>query len=180
MVGVSFRAGGAEPFLSVPCVALRDCAAGLDELRAGDDGDLVERIGERRSPGAMLDTLEEALLRQASPANADHRMISWAVDSLHRGRSIGEVVHRTGASRSRFVRTFAAHVGTTPRQFASLARFQRAVRSLAAGTRDLAGIALECGYFDQSHLGHEFRRFAGRPPGAYRPRDPAEPNHLLE
>jgi AraC-like DNA-binding protein len=83
-------------------------------------------------------------------------------------------------SRSRLVRMFAQQTGMSPKQFASLSRFQRAVRSLAAGEDDLAQLALACGYFDQSHFCHEFRRFSGRAPTAYRPRDPREPNHVLD
>ena len=31
----------------------------------------------------------------------------------------------------------------------------------------LARLAFECGYYDQSHLGNEFRRIAGTTPAAY-------------
>jgi AraC-like DNA-binding protein len=36
-----------------------------------------------------------------------------------------------------------------------------------AGALDLAAVAAECGYADQSHLAREFRRFAGTSPSGW-------------
>ncbi len=43
---------------------------------------------------------------------------------------------------------------------------------------DWAGLAGRAGYFDQSHLIHEFQEQADSSPTAYRPRSASEPNHL--
>jgi AraC-like DNA-binding protein len=181
VVGVLFRPGGAWPFVPAPCIVLRDLAVGLDDLGQRSTADeLADRVRASRSPGAMLDAVEAALLRRAVPVDPDQAMIARAVAWLARGVPVAAVIRRTGASRSRFVRLLQARVGINPKQVAGLARFQRAVGCLAAGRVDLASVAAECGYFDQAHMSHEFRRYAGRPPSAYRPRDPLDPNHLLE
>jgi AraC-like DNA-binding protein len=43
---------------------------------------------------------------------------------------------------------------------------------------DWADIALDCGYFDQSHFIHDFRSFAGVSPSAYLRRRTSSVNHL--
>jgi AraC-like DNA-binding protein len=49
-------------------------------------------------------------------------------------------------------------------------RFRRAsaaVRDLRGGSVDWAGLAGEWGYYDQSHLIHEFQMFAGETPETF-------------
>lgn len=43
-----------------------------------------------------------------------------------------------------------------------------ACRALVFTGRALAELAVECGFADQSHFNHEFRRQMGRTPQAYR------------
>jgi transcriptional regulator GlxA family with amidase domain len=46
-------------------------------------------------------------------------------------------------------------------------RFNRALDALQAGQRDLAGVALAAGYYDQAHFNRDFRAFAGESPGRW-------------
>jgi methylphosphotriester-DNA--protein-cysteine methyltransferase len=57
-------------------------------------------------------------------------------------------------------------VGVTPKRYASLARFERALQ-LARGAASLTHAALDAGYYDQSHFIRDFTRFAGGPPGQF-------------
>ena len=63
--------------------------------------------------------------------------------------------------------------GVSPKQFARFVSFQRALALIKAkeegATVGVAGgLASACGYYDQAHLVHEFRSFAGMSPGAFR------------
>jgi PhnB protein len=50
---------------------------------------------------------------------------------------------------------------------------------LAAGRRvEWCDVALDCGYYDLSHLAREFRAFSGLTPSEHRPVDPGRPNHV--
>lgn len=178
IVGAVFRPGGAGAFLEAPCDELRDQDVELELLWGSSARDVRERLATQPSPAATLDTLDLVLRERLSMATLPG-LVEASVHLLERGEAVGDIVDTTGASRSRLVRTFRRFVGTTPKRYASLARFQRAVRILSRGAQDHAELALALGYFDQAHFAHEFRRFAGRSPTAYRPRDPDEPNHVL-
>jgi AraC-like DNA-binding protein len=64
---------------------------------------------------------------------------------------------------------FTAEVGLTPKLFGRVQRFQHAITSSRSAAKvDWAQLAVECGYFDQPHLIHEFVAFSGVTPADYR------------
>jgi transcriptional regulator GlxA family with amidase domain len=68
-------------------------------------------------------------------------------------------------SRQHMAAQFRAKVGLSPKLYARIARFRRATDVLReARSPDFAQLALECGYFDQSHLIHDFQEFSGSAP----------------
>lgn len=94
---------------------------------------------------------------------------AWAILTASRGRiRIGELAERVFLSRRRLSTLFVAELGITPKEAARTMRFTHAVSRVGHGVRggalDLAALAAECGFADQSHLDREFRAFAGTSP----------------
>lgn len=66
-------------------------------------------------------------------------------------------------NRRQLERLCRAHFGMAPKQFQTIARLQQALHGAAhTGGADLA---LQAGYYDQSHLARDLRRLAGQPLG---------------
>ncbi|HKA69654.1 MAG TPA: AraC family transcriptional regulator [Actinomycetes bacterium] len=110
-----------------------------------------------------------ATLPAAAPP--EHRAVQRAKDFLHANpiepvtlRALAEVA---GLSMYRLARTFRAEVGMPPYAYQLQLRVAAAKRLLAAG-RPISRTALECGFYDQAHLTHQFKRYVGVTPGAYR------------
>ncbi|MBL8953344.1 MAG: helix-turn-helix transcriptional regulator, partial [Myxococcaceae bacterium] len=61
---------------------------------------------------------------------------------------------------------FRAVVGSTPKQFASVVRLQRAVAAYRRGA-SLTQAAFDAGYFDQSHFIRAFRAATGEAPRTF-------------
>ena len=75
----------------------------------------------------------------------------------------------TGAYSDRTKRRkVRAETGVSRRRLATLRRFRRALGQLASKTLPLSDLALDAGYYDQSHLSAACRIFADKPPGALR------------
>ena len=72
----------------------------------------------------------------------------------------------SGPGARQFQRRFSAGLGLRPKLFQRLARAEGAMRDLLARGRFDADLALRHGYFDQSHLGRDFRLLAGASPGS--------------
>jgi transcriptional regulator GlxA family with amidase domain len=71
-------------------------------------------------------------------------------------------------SQRRMAQLFHEQVGVSPKTFHRVRRFQHTLaRVRGRGQVDWAGVAVECGYYDQAHLSHDFRQIAGMTPSAY-------------
>lgn len=79
-----------------------------------------------------------------------------------------DMAHAVGMSPRAFERSFVREYGLPPQQYLKRLRIQTACRLLVDTRESIAGIALCCGFADQSHLTREFRRVTGLTPGAYR------------
>lgn len=79
-----------------------------------------------------------------------------------------ELAALAGLSLRGFERKFRQNFQVTPQQYLRKLRIRMACRALVFTEQPLAGVAVECGFADQSHFNHEFRRQMGRTPRAYR------------
>jgi AraC-like DNA-binding protein len=179
VISVSFRLGGAAALLPLPPSAAADELIGLDELWGRAGAVLRERVLAAATVPEKLRAVETALVEQLpTPAPAQPAVTVAAVE-LERGRPVTEVADRLGWLPNRLTRTFRDRVGLTPKRFARVRRLQRVVAAAAvAEAPDWAELAVRQGYYDQAHLINDFRELAGITPTAYRPRTPAECNHV--
>ena len=112
-------------------------------------------VPERRR-GGRLATWQLRRVREAVDANlaGDH--------------SIVELARACGLSTSYFNDAFKATTGLSPHHWLLRQRIDRA-KSLLGGTDlSLAAIAVNCGFYDQSHLSRVFSRLERRTPSAWR------------
>src|SRR5262249_51282116 len=84
------------------------------------------------------------------------------------GPRVREAAKYLSLSQRRFIQVFKAEVGLTPKLFSRIQRFQR-IRSFIQRNPSInwADLAVDLGYFDQSHLIREFLEFSGLSPTDY-------------
>jgi AraC-like DNA-binding protein len=180
-VGALLRPGAAGLLVGAPAGlftgahwALADVwgAAAVESLR--------DRLAEAASPARRLDVFEATLLaRLPRPARLDPR-IAHALAQIPRGAPVAAVAADCGLSHRHFTARFREAVGLTPKAWARVQRFGRALDRLAAEPAVAwADLAAAEGYADQAHFAREFRGLAGLTPGAWRRRAPAQPRHVL-
>lgn len=86
---------------------------------------------------------------------------------------LSDLVALTGMSLSRFERIFSETFNTTPLRYLALTRVNAARELLENSDKLLSEIAVETGFFDQSHFTRVFKRERGITPGEYRRRHQA-------
>jgi AraC-like DNA-binding protein len=183
VVGFHLRPGATAGFFGLPASELTDRFAALEDVW-GDRA--VNRIRDQAleaeagaGPYGVVAAAERELNLRVRRPTLIHPAVAFAVKEISwgRARSIAQLYGRAGYGAKRFIELFAAAVGTTPKRFARLQRFQRTL-ACAGPQADWADIAADSGYSDQPHLAHDFRAFAGISPGQYRPLDPKRPHHV--
>lgn len=169
VIGVRFKAGGGAAFIGLPAGELRDERVSLDDLWRDSAPRLRDQLLEATDPQAKLHVLEQFLLARLT--RRPRCATDYALAQFQRApgaASIGQIVEHTGLSSRRFIALFRDRVGLTPKLFARLCRFRRTLGTLQGRTDvDWADTAVACGYFDQAHLIHDFREFAGVSPAVY-------------
>lgn len=84
---------------------------------------------------------------------------SWTLETLARRAHMG---------RTTFAERFRDTVGTTPNDYLTQWRMQKARRLLAESTRPIARVATEVGYESPAAFSRAFKREVGSPPARYR------------
>ena len=180
-VAVRFKPGRAAHFFGLPLDELTDVHADMHDLWGRSEaGQIVDALWTRPlTDQARLAVLEQHLMtRLAAGSGArDSALVLHAIDAIesaHGLLKIEALADEIGVSRQHLATRFRARVGITTKMFSRICRFRRAVADIGdigAGTPtariDWAALALDCGYFDQSHLIHEFREFSGSSPDAF-------------
>jgi AraC-like DNA-binding protein len=168
---VSFRPGGAAPFLGLPAGELRNAQVPLESIWGPAAVELHHRLLDATAPATRFRIVEEALLARAASRMEKHPVVTYALSQLlpgPRAASIGDVTRAVGLNPRRFIQVFLEQVGLTPKVFCRVRRFQQALGRARAGRPvEWAEVALACDYFDQAHFNRDFRAFAGLSPSAY-------------
>jgi len=193
LIAVRFKPGTAAALTGCPLSELTDASVELTALGLG--GALADRIAGAAARGDAprlaaripLSAIAHARMaelvgwlrqRLADAAPPDPR-IARAVARLSTGEvRVDDVADALGLTRQHLARGFRREVGITPKQLARIARMQRAAAALRRGG-DLARLAAELGYFDQSHLSRELHDLAGVTPAALAAERPIALSHLF-
>jgi AraC-like DNA-binding protein len=172
VVGVHFKPGGASPFLGISPAEIVDAHVQLHDLWGPASRSFREQLIEAGSARARLRLLEEALLHRLRLARPGHPAARAAVAALRAGGDevrVAEVANLVGLSHRGFIDVFRREVGLTPKLYARMERFHSAKERIATlgAPPSWATFAIDCGYFDQSHMIRDFVGFSGISPTSY-------------
>jgi AraC-like DNA-binding protein len=171
VIGIQFKPGGAFPLFRMPAWEAENTSLDLDYLWRGGASEIREQVLASSTVDAMFATLERFLFERLVHPPQLHPAVTYALTqfrrSAHSGR-IAAVTDRISLSPRRFIELFKGQVGLPPKVFCRVRRFQRVLQTIHQATSvDWAHVALDCGYYDQSHFIHDFRSFSGLSPQAY-------------
>lgn len=168
MIGAHFKPGGATAILGIPASDLHNQVVHLSALLEGASGGLRDQLLEAATAERKFKVLEGWLVERWLKRPQSYPAIRYALNrftSCPDQVTVSQVTREIGLSRRHFIQRFTDQVGLPPKLFCRVRRFQRAVNGLK---RDLnlswAAVAVEGGYYDQSHFIHDFQEFCGLTP----------------
>lgn len=171
VMGVHFKPGGAFPFLNLAADELADAHIDLRDAWGTAADEIHRRLCIERSPDRRFRLLRNALLSHLLRPLEHHPAVSLALNGFRHDTSRAAVrkwAQEAGLSDRRFIDVFRFEVGIKPKLFTRIQRFQRVLRLVhRLAAPDWGQLALQHGYFDQSHLIRDFLAFSGLSPADY-------------
>lgn len=171
MMVVRFQPGGAHRFLGLPMDELADRVELMDDFLGSEFFDLRDALLEAGTMTRKFQCLERYFLRRVKDRLAPNPLVRFAIQQIHAApatATISDIASRTGYSHKHLVQVFTRHVGVSPKEYLRLIRFQAVLQAIEkAQAICWNDLALDCGYYDQSHFIHEFRHFSGLTPTVY-------------
>lgn len=165
VVGIRFRPGAASAVLGVPAAELLDLRVGLDDLWGASAAVLAERLAEAATPEDAAALLEAEVLHRAAGPDP---LVAEAVKALHarQPRGVSALAGELWMSDRQLRRRIVSGLGFGPKMYQRIVRFQLfiALATMRSGNRDLARLASDAGFADQSHLTRESARLSGLSP----------------
>ena len=129
--------------------------------------ELWQKLAECRTFSERITVASETLLMFVNAV----RPLTSTMSTVHRLRPspepvrIKHVARDSAMSVRSYERQFAGEMGMSPKSFARLARFARAIDLKRSGEGSWLNISHDLGYFDQMHMSKDFQIFGGDAPG---------------
>jgi AraC-like DNA-binding protein len=172
-VQVNFTPIGARQLFGIPMSELSGRIVSIRDVLPARHRNLAERLQEIADWDERFDVLERSLADCLAEAQERTNVVAWAVRRIEQSGGTVDVralARQLGYSQRHVIAMFRDQVGIPPKLLARIIRFHRLVKHLRSGRGGTwADLALEFGYYDQSHLVRDVRQFTGITPTAVRP-----------
>ena len=169
LIGVVFSSFGAYAALGMDQDELTGEVVDLSALLGDRVGDLRERLVNTSGVRERLAVVESWLLQRVERGRPPHAATRWAVDRISASGGqvkTRELARQSGYSEKHLIGLVRREVGLTPKHLARIHRFQGFLERLREQPDpSWSHLAVDCGYYDQSHLIREVRQFSGCTPG---------------
>ena len=171
LIGVRFTPCGLTVFTKIPMSEFTDQRVFLPDLDVLFNAGFAAILREKNTLKERLLIIERYLLFCLRYSGEVDKQVARAVGLMHQADGkipVRELMEQVCLCQRHFERRFKHATGYTPKEYTRIVRFRRTMDVLRQVTRDnLFSVAIDCGYYDQSHLVKEFKRLSGSPPSVF-------------
>lgn len=172
VLGLRFRPGAFRGFLRRPVQSATNQELPLSAIFACDDAEAERSVLSAPDDAGMV-AAASAIIRTALPSlDPVTERIAAILQTIEHHADITQVqqlADQVGLSVRKLQMLFKDYVGATPKWVIRRNRLLDASDLLAKGSDiDLATLAQQLGYYDQSHFTTDFEKLVGKPPADYR------------
>lgn len=163
---VYFTEVGFSSFSTNPANELFNKSISLDYIFKKDTIEEVEeKLFFAKTDHDKIAVIESFLLSRLKEIHEDHLVIK-AVNLIYHAKGnirIKELSERLFISQSPLEKRFRKFVGTSPKKFASIVRFNTVLNGMNE-KKSLSEICFENRFFDQAHFIKDFKQYTGETP----------------
>jgi AraC-like DNA-binding protein len=139
-------------------------------LKLEQNGSALEQESDFVSTIGLLLSRQHTNLAKSAPLGQEPHYVTLVRDYLKanfaENVSLAQLTSLTRLSKFHLLRVFRNQVGCPPHEYQTQVRIAHA-RKLIRDGKTISDVALETGFFDQSHFSRNFKRIVGLPPGQY-------------
>jgi AraC-like DNA-binding protein len=171
-----------ERAFSLPVLPLQTSEGTLSESLYEQSLDISRKLIDLEGPSDLFETESEiisflgSILKDLNAISFDKNSPSIELEivkdvmdkEFKKQLTLDYLSNQTGMSKFSFIRAFKKEYHLPPHAYIVNKRIEFCRQLLKKGNRDMADIALEAGFTDQSHFTKTFRQYVGTPPGEYR------------
>lgn len=171
MVGIKLMPAAASELFAINMTEFTDRVVPLREAFEDRLDNLERDINLAGSPEDKISVIDNFLLALSKTKAVSRENISRQAVNLILKKNgllkVEEISDELEVNRRKIERSFKKVIGLSPKFYSRIIRFNYIFEIMKEGKNSWIRIALDSGYFDQSHFIKEFKAFTGEEPSGY-------------
>ncbi|MBK8502871.1 MAG: helix-turn-helix transcriptional regulator [Saprospiraceae bacterium] len=166
VIMVGFKPRGLQHFVDFNVYEMLNRSLDLKDVRPKEIRRIEDQIRTKRTDEERIKVIEDFLLLITRRKEKD-LLIENAVFQIigSKGKiSVKELAAQNYLGQKQFTRRFIRTIGSPPKFYLRLVRFQNILTLSKGSDSRLTEVALESGFFDQAHFIKEFKQFTDEKP----------------
>lgn len=170
---ILFNPQGLKEFFNIPSTEFFNQNIPLNYLLKNETDELETKLMEADTFTEKVKIVETFLitLLKKEEKQYERTRIIQNVQLINQTKGVTDInflASKACLSRKQYERIFAESIGTSPKQFLRTVRFQHALAQKAQNKSiSLTSLAIDSGYYDQSHMINDFKNLSGLTPTEY-------------
>ncbi len=168
-LGVRFKPGAVQQLTGVSLKELNNTAYPLQDLLPELADLAMDETLKQTPPSQIIDKINSWLTNQTKEPFENHIVSAFISETVNKKGSIviKDFCTSFGMHKSTLEKNFKQETGLSPKQYATLIRFNYLLNKMLFSGTNLTETGYEMGYFDQSHMIKDFRKITGISPGEF-------------
>ncbi len=173
LFSIIFLPHGLSVFLDIPLQELYNQNVPLQFIFKNSVSELESKLFEAKSFKERISIIENHFFKLLKKRKLKYNFerINNSICRINQSKglvNIDDLAREACFSRKQFERIFSQLIGTSPKQFLKIVRFQNAIDKKARDKGiNLTNLTYQCGYYDQAHMINDFQKLSGMTPKQY-------------
>jgi AraC-like DNA-binding protein len=173
MLVVVLQPYGIYSLLGIAAHEMNNRIIKLADLFGQEALDLEDQVLSAQKLDQIIRSVEGFLLKKRMSMNDPDQMFKESLELIYGCKgiiTIEQLLKQLPVTERQLERKFKKHIGTAPKQFCDIIRFQNFLKLFQTHTpgKKLSDVIYEGGYYDPSHLNNYFKKITGVTPTQYK------------